>query len=134
MTNKQNIAMQKVVENGGNVSKAMVDAGYSPKTAENPSKLTDSKAWKEQMEQYLPDEKLLSKHEEALEANRVISSINTGKEASGATSDFIEVPDHAIRLKAVELGYKLKRHLGPEVLQQFNANEMNLEFVGDNES
>lgn len=34
-----------MVENGGNASKAMRDAGYSPATAENPSKLTTSKGF-----------------------------------------------------------------------------------------
>lgn len=34
-----------MVENGGNASQAMIDAGYSPATAKTPSKLTSSKAY-----------------------------------------------------------------------------------------
>jgi hypothetical protein len=56
---KQRKAIQNAVENGGNISRAMIDAGYSPATAKNPSKLTQSKAWQELMEAYLPDDTLL---------------------------------------------------------------------------
>ncbi len=45
MTSKQVCATQKMVENGGNASKAMIDAGYSSATAKNPSKLTRSKGY-----------------------------------------------------------------------------------------
>ena len=43
-TIRQKKALAKIVENGGNVSKAMVEAGYSPMTAKTPQKLTESKA------------------------------------------------------------------------------------------
>lgn len=46
-TQKQKQALVEMVENGGNVSQAMIEAGYSPSTAHTPSKLTDSKAFKE---------------------------------------------------------------------------------------
>lgn len=46
-TLKQRKALENMVENGGNASKAMRDAGYSPATAENPDKLTESKGFKE---------------------------------------------------------------------------------------
>jgi len=49
MTIKQDNAITNVVENGGNVSKAMIKAGYTPATAKNPSKLTQSKAYKKRM-------------------------------------------------------------------------------------
>lgn len=46
-TQKQKLALAEMVENGGNMSQAMIWAGYSPNTAHTPSKLTDSKAFKE---------------------------------------------------------------------------------------
>ncbi len=46
-TQKQRKAAEKMVENGGNASKAMRDAGYSSATAENPNKLTESKGFQE---------------------------------------------------------------------------------------
>lgn len=49
MTLKQDKALDNMVENGGNVSKAMRDAGYSENTAKTPQKLTSSKAFKSKM-------------------------------------------------------------------------------------
>jgi hypothetical protein len=48
MTNKQDKALEILVESGGKipVSKAMVQAGYSPATAKTPKKLTQSEAYK----------------------------------------------------------------------------------------
>lgn len=128
-TLKQETAVKDLLENVGKpIGQAMLDAGYSPATAKNPDHLTESKGWNELMDKYLPDDKLLSTHDEALVANRVISAINTNKEATGGTTDFIEVPDHAIRLKAVELGYRVKGRLSNNV-QVLNQGEMSIEFI-----
>ncbi len=51
-TSKQKKAINNIVENRGNVSKAMRDAGYSPNSAKNPSNLLDSKGFMELMDQY----------------------------------------------------------------------------------
>lgn len=111
-TARQKKAMEKLLENHGtSVSAAMRAAGYSPNTAKNPMLLTKSKSWEELLEQYIPDDKLAIKIEEGLEANRIISAINTGKQASAATSDFIEVPDFAVRHKYVETSLKIKGKL-----------------------
>lgn len=118
MTIKQKKAIKKVVENGGNVSRAMIESGYSPATAKTPQKLTESKAWIQLMDQYIPDDKLLVKHEEALEATKPIGAQilidKDGKTISKENEGMIEVPDHAVRLKAVELGYRVKGKLRPE--------------------
>ncbi len=58
-TEKQKKALDNMVENGGNASKAMRDAGYSEATAKNPQKLTDSKGFQELADVYLPDDMLL---------------------------------------------------------------------------
>ena len=65
-TIKQKKALDNVVGNGGNVTQAMIDAGYSENTANTPQKLTESKGWKELMDEYLPDSLLASKHKELL--------------------------------------------------------------------
>ena len=83
-TQKQKRAIDNAVENGGNVSKAMRDAGYSPNTAKNPSKLTNTNAWAELMDAYLPDDMLLR-----------------------ALSDDIEKKE-GNRKAELELGFKLK--------------------------
>jgi len=99
-TLKQEQTVKDLLENTGKpISRAMLDNGYSPATAKNPCELTESKGWKELLEKYLPDEKLLKKHDEALEA----------KKWNDFTGEREE--DHSIRLKAIELGYKLKGKL-----------------------
>jgi len=106
MTQKQQMAAKKMVENGGNISKAMRDAGYSNSTAKNPKKLTDSKSWQRLANQYLDDEVLLSCLLEDIRNN-------TGN-----------------RKALLELAFKLKGRLGsntktdherPVPLMDFNA-------------
>lgn len=70
-TRKQKKAVQKMVENGGVVSRAMRDAGYSEETAKTPKKLTESKGFKELLEQYLPDDLILSALEEDIRAKKM---------------------------------------------------------------
>lgn len=84
-TLKQIKALEKITENHGNISKAMLEVGYSPNTAKKPQNLTESKGWKELMEEYLPDMDLAKKHKELL---------NGGKEET--------------QVKALDMGYKLK--------------------------
>lgn len=58
-TTKQQRATELMVENGGNASKAMRDAGYSDKTAKTPSKLTESKGFRELLDDEIGDEYLV---------------------------------------------------------------------------
>lgn len=104
---RQKLLAKKLIENGGNVSKSMVEVGYSKAYAKNPQKITNTKSWEELMEQYLPDEKLQQVHEEGLEATRTISAYS-GKGADSTTNDFIDVPDFAVRKQYLELAYKIK--------------------------
>lgn len=62
MTVKQQIAATKLVENGGNIGKAMIAAGYSPATAKTPKKLTATKAWGELMDKMFNDEEIRRQH------------------------------------------------------------------------
>jgi len=50
-TIKQQKAFNNVVGNGGNITKAMIDANYSINTANTPQKLTESVGWKELCEE-----------------------------------------------------------------------------------
>lgn len=108
MTIKQQKAIENVMENRGNVSRAMIEAGYDPTTAKNPKNLTESKAWKELMDKHFSEERLAQKIDEGLEATRVISAVS-GTSANGGTTDFIDVPDFAVRHKYVETGLKIRR-------------------------
>ncbi len=70
---RQKKAIDLVVESGGlkAVSVAMVEAGFSPATAKNPSKLTKSKAWIEIMEKHFSDTDLAKAHKELMHSTRI---------------------------------------------------------------
>ena len=108
MTLKQRQAVKNLVENHGNISRAMLDAGYDPTTAKNPKNLTQSKAWPELMEEFLPDDKVLKVHAQGLEATKIFSS---------HTEPDKEIVDHPTRLKAVEMAYKVKGKLNENSVQ-----------------
>lgn len=109
-TMKQELAAKKMMEKVGKpIGQAMREAGYADNTADNPEHLTKSKGWRELMDKYLPDTKLAKVHAESLDANKVISAqVFPGGKDGKPVNDFIEVPDHQVRLKAVEVGYKVK--------------------------
>ena len=74
--------------------------------------------WNELVEKHLPDDKLLQKHEAALDAEK--------------WNDFTgeREPDQQVILKAIELGYKIKHKLDkPLFLQNFNVGEIGVEFI-----
>lgn len=134
MTNKQqNAAKKKValtIANGGKepkISTVMREVGYSEATIHTPSKLTGTDGWLEALDKYLPDEKILRKHDEALEATKTISAKIVGMDANEGTDDFIEVPDHPTRLKAVELAYKVKKRF-EDVVDNSKTLNMNVNF------
>lgn len=103
-TEKQKRALANVVENGGNVSKAMKDAGYSVATAKTPQKLTQSQAFQKYMEKAgVTDEKLVSVLKEGLEASKAIVM---GKDSGDS---FVDIqPDHPTRHKFLETSLKIK--------------------------
>lgn len=58
-TLKQKKAIENIVENHGNIGKAMIQAGYDLTTAKNPKNLTDSKGFKEVCDEYGLTESLI---------------------------------------------------------------------------
>lgn len=103
-TIKQQKALAKIVENGGNVSKAMRDVGYSVNTAKTPQKLTESKAFIEYMEKAgVTDEKLTTVIKEGLDARKAVVM---GKDSQ---ESFVDVqPDYAVRHKYLETALRVK--------------------------
>ena len=64
-------ALDNLVVNGGNITKAMIDAGYSVATANTPQKLTESRGWQELMAEYLPDVDIAEKHKQLLNSTAI---------------------------------------------------------------
>lgn len=124
-TTKQIVTFKESVENGGNVTKAMKEAGYKPSTINNPSNVTESEGWLFLLEAYAPDVKLAIKLDEGLSATKqigarkIVQGARAGHEikvdASTDSDDFIEVEDYAIRHKYLETALKLKKRLTDKI-------------------
>lgn len=137
ITRRQKKAVHELVENGGNLSRALMNAGYSPKYAHNPKKFRLTSTFKELLDANLPDWLLAEKHQEALDAKAVDSFVfplsitdeaitelikSWGFELTrishGQTNNraYYSMPDHKIRLEAIKEGYKIKNKYEPEEL------------------
>lgn len=111
----------KAVGKGRSFQQAAIEAGYAPTTARQQQNITDTKGWQELLHAYLPDDKLLQAHDEALQAVKIVTS---------PTEPDSTLPDHAVRLTAVKLGYQVKGYLTQNVVQN-NIGEMTLEFISN---
>ncbi len=60
-TIKQRKAVEIMAENGWVASRAMIEAWYSPKSANKPSKLTESSWYKQLLREYIPKKLILEK-------------------------------------------------------------------------
>ena len=110
LTSKQKKLVQGIVE-GKTQKQSAIDAGYSEKCA---SEIASQQLNKDSVKATLADlmehmglsdGALLVKHRELLNAQKQISGV---RDADGGSVDFIEVPDHAVQSKALEMAYKLK--------------------------
>jgi len=123
------------MENGGNVTKAMRDAKYSETTINNPKNLTESIAWKELMEEHLPDRLLSKTHKELMQSTKIehmvfptamtdddITKLLAGvncvpkKFMHGDTANHVWywASNDKARKDALDMAYKLKGHYAAE--------------------
>ncbi|TSA58173.1 hypothetical protein D4R42_00230 [bacterium] len=102
-------AFDKSLENGGNISKAMKEVGYSKATSKNPKRLTETKGWKQLMDEYLPDTLLAEKHEELLKIRKKTKRIRKGE----TIKETEELDTNAIKA-GLDMAYKLKGHYAAE--------------------
>lgn len=71
-------AVKALAGNGGkSIGKAMREAGYSKISANTPKKLTESKAWNDLLDEFLPDE-YLAKRTKWLTAHKSYQAVNAG--------------------------------------------------------
>ena len=120
LTIKQMRAVNLMVENGGNVSKAMRDAGYSAATAKTPQKLTDSEYVQALMREVgLTDVDGFKVLKEGMESTKAVVM---GRES---TESFVDIqPDYATRHKYLETFIRV-RGLGKQLEPATNIN-----FIG----
>lgn len=145
-TSKQELVLRKITENHRiSISRAMREAGYSNHTASKPSNLTDSKGWKDMLDQAFSEEELLGKLNDLLGAvtlkvfefpnfyiqrdiEKIINSIENFRLVSVQRNKIsikatVAIPDNATRLKALELAYKLKGKLNFKQDAKNTSNE-----------
>lgn len=104
-TERQKNAFDKVVENGGNVSSAMREVGYSEETAKTPQKLTESKGWIELMEEHIPKTLIAQRHRDLLNKVDEQGQIDVAAVRAG-----------------VDMGHKLWGNYAPEKSISLNVN------------
>lgn len=107
-TIKQKKAIAKIAENHGNVSKAMLEVGYSPNTAKKPQNLTESKGFQELVEKYLPDNLLVKVHKEGLKATSKKPHLVDRDDKGRPVYEYVGEADYATRHRYLETAYKLK--------------------------
>ena len=121
-TLKQKRAFKEVGVNGGNISKAMKVAGYSPSASKRTDKLTRTKGWEQLMKQELPDGLLAKRHRALLNKNETII-VHEGKESRVE----ITTQPHSDVKGALDMAYKLKAKYAPEKhqveIQEITAEE-----------
>ena len=120
---------EKVVGNGGNVTKAMREMKYSENTINTPQKVTETKSWELLLNEYIPESLVLETHKKAFNATKVISARTMGK-ADERTDDFIDVPDWQTITKAYELGYKVRGKLESDNKSQPVSVTVNIKDYG----
>lgn len=146
-TLKQKLVLKKMVGFGGNITKAMIAAGYSPATAHTPQKLTESNGWKELMRDYFPDEVLVMLTRELLFAHKIkpmpfpqdmtdqdikhIFRDRHGYKVLGITRTiksvvaYIRQPDNSIIIRTLDMIFRLKGYykLAEQCQIYHNPNE-----------
>lgn len=97
MTQRQARAIKLMSENVRKpMGKIMLESGYSAQTSRKPKRLTESKAFKEVMQDQLLDEKLFTTLKQALVATKFNPKAR------------IFEPDHMARLKSLEIAFRLR--------------------------
>lgn len=104
-TVRQRKAVQRMLENNGNVSKSMREAGYPETTASNPHILTNSLGFQTLLNENISLQKLMQVGAEGLEAYQT-----HGKNGE------IQSPDFATRHRYYETGLKLHGKLRPDAM------------------
>lgn len=110
-TIKQKKALKALMENGGNLGKAMRTAGYSETTALNPQNLTEADGFKELIAKVLPDEMLVKVHKEGLKATSKKPHLIDRDDKGRPVYEYVEETDFATRHRYLETAYKLHGRL-----------------------
>lgn len=133
---KHKEVIKEVLRNGGSLSEAMREVGYSEAYAHNPQKLKNSKSFKALLDFHLPEEQLLIVHGKQLNSWKLNTMIfqkqvededifELMEEVGCVVKKIVEIPqgklvmfimpDNQSRNKALEMALKLHKRLTDKV-------------------
>jgi hypothetical protein len=139
---KHNMVLNNIKKNVGksgklNIKKAMEDTGYSPNYSKS-GNILKTKSWQDKMEYFLDDSLLLETHNDLVVAKKLdymlfnpdikdediyelIESVGCVPKkiihGIAGTHAYYFAPDNVSRNKALELAYKIRGKMSPEVLE-----------------
>lgn len=133
---KHKRVLKYMSENGSSMKEALIACGYSKSVSEAPSKVTGTKSWKQLLNQYLPEDKLLKVHEQQMNSWKLQSMLfqkqvpdedifELMEQVNCVVKKVVEIPtgklvfyitpDNQSRNKALEMGLKLHKKLTDKV-------------------
>lgn len=104
----------KIIGKTRTEAEALIQANYSPSYAKS-GLIKYTKGWKKLMNDYLPDELVVQRHQELINKREVIKKFN-------GEGELIDQPDTQAVSKGVDMAYKLKGHYAPEKHANINLN------------
>lgn len=131
---KQKKILEKLGK-GKTLTEAAIEAGYSPSTAKSGA-ITKTKSWKQLLDHYLPEDKLLKVHDQQLNSFKLQSMLfqkqiddeiiyELIESINAVLKKIVEIPtgkvvfyitaDNQSRNKALEMGLKLHKKLTDKV-------------------
>ncbi len=147
---RQKRAAKALVENGGNVTAAMREAGYSEASANSPSVLTGSKGFQEIFHEAISEQDLADAHKALLSSRHldhmVFSVAITDEEIASLLASVnctlrkvvhSEQGNHAYfwssndkaRADALDMAYKIRAHYSPKKLAMTDVRGNDLPFT-----
>ncbi len=105
---------KKIVENGGNLGKSMIEVGYSPNYAKEPSKLQNTKSWQQLVEELLPDELIVGQLKKLVTADKAIV----------VDKKIQYVPDNDAQTRAIDISTKIKGKYAPQKVEVSSLKNM----------
>ena len=107
-TTRQKKAIKEIL-NGKTLGESMIASGYSESMSKTPKKLTESKGYKELMDEIIPDRFLTKKHKELLSTPIKVKTFRKGLDIVE-----IEMLDTFAISKGLDMAYKIKGHYAAE--------------------
>lgn len=111
------------MKGGEKISGALIALSYKPSVANKPSLITNTKSWQALMDEQLPEDLLAERHRELLNKRSYRMEV-TGKGKNRTAERVDDGPEAQTVLKALELGYKLRKRVGDDSVPPAQASNV----------